>query len=89
MYAINNLLLASALGDREADGVPAPDIRLTPDKVSAYLLREDGSVCSLVNEELHFIHEEELAAVDADLGAEMNRILALTSKSESSDAVSP
>ena len=79
LYALNNLLLASALDERPYPQVPAPDVRLTPDMVAAYLFSEQGEVKSLLDEKEGFIDEDVLGEVNASLSDEMNRIMMKTS----------
>ncbi len=85
LYALNNLLLASALGEQTHEGVPPPEVRLSPEKVAAYLFDERGGVHSLLDEEERFVDEEMLGAIDALLGAEMNRIMVMTSRKGSQE----
>ncbi|RME09593.1 MAG: ATP-binding protein [Ardenticatenia bacterium] len=86
LYALNNLVLASRLGEQPVDGVPAPEVRLKPAMVSAYLFDERGHVSSLLDEQQGFIEETALAAIDAELSAEMNRIMHAMSQLETDDA---
>lgn len=75
LYALNNLLAASALPeDLVEPGVPEPEVRLKPGMAGAYLFREDGVVVSLVDEETGLLSEAELAEVDEQLTVESNRI---------------
>ncbi len=77
LYTLNNLLLASALGDVPFEGVPAPEVRLQPGEVAAYLFERSGRVRDILSREARFIDETTLGSVGDDLGEEMNRILQL------------
>ena len=75
LYTINNLLMASSLPSQElADEIPL-EIRLRPDDVAAYHLKQDGSIERLPTDK-NTISEESLGSVADDLSLQMNRILA-------------
>ncbi len=75
LYALNNLLLASALGEQSRPDIPPSEVRLLPDMVAAYLFSEQGEVQSLLDEREGFIDEAVLGEVNASLSDEMNRIM--------------
>ena len=77
LYALNNLLQASRLGDEVQDGVPSPDVRLSAEDVSAYLFQDSGVVEDLIDRRERFISEVPLGLIGDQLGDEMNRIWAL------------
>jgi hypothetical protein len=75
LYTINNLLMASRLSKKDlSDEIPA-EIRLQPEDVAAYHLKQDGSIESLLSDGAT-IDEEALARVADALSLQMNRILA-------------
>ena len=75
LYALNNLLLASTLGEQPHPDIPPSEVRLPPDMVAAYLFNERGEVQSLLDEQEGFIDEAVLGEVNASLSDEMNRIM--------------
>ncbi|MBC7225910.1 MAG: ATP-binding protein [Thermoflexales bacterium] len=75
LYALNNLLAASALPEEFVEpGLPEPEVRLKPGMAGAYLFREDGVVVSLVDAETGLLSEAELAETGEQLMVEANRI---------------
>ncbi len=82
LYVINNLMLASELKTADNHPVihseaPIPELRLSPERVSAYVFRSDGQVQDLVDREEGFINETELGRIGEQLSYEMNFIGAL------------
>jgi len=77
LYALNNLVLASSLGQAAEEGVPEPEVRLGREQVAAYSLQPDGTVKDIVDRETGFLSEVELGQVAAALGDEMNLIAML------------
>jgi hypothetical protein len=74
LYTLNNLVLASSLGDLAQEGVPEPEVRLRADQVAAYALQPDGTVAEMLDRETGFLSEVELGQTAAALGDEMNLI---------------
>jgi hypothetical protein len=75
LYALNNLMLASSLAkDELRDEIPV-ELRLDPEKVSAYHLEGDR-VVSLLDREQGMIDEHALGAVSDEMAGQMNRIFA-------------
>lgn len=75
LYALNNLTLAyRQLGDKETENVPEPPVRLSPDKMAAYLFAE-GKVENIADESGQ-IDEGVLGQVLGDLEVEFNRLTA-------------
>lgn len=76
LYALNNLSQAGRLGEQRVRGdlIPAPQIRLQPSQIAAYLFG-DGEPKSLVNEQ-GFIDERPLGDVAETLSGQMNAITA-------------
>jgi predicted ATPase len=81
IYALNNFMQASRLGDTVEEGVPEPEVRLKPQDVSVYAFT-GGAPRQLVDVEAAFIDERELGWVSEDLAAGLNRIGALTLQQE-------
>jgi len=81
IYALNNFMQASRLGDVVDEGVPEPEVRLKPQDVSVYAFTQ-GAPRQLVDTEAAFIDERELGWVSEDLAASLNRIGALTLQEE-------
>lgn len=81
IYALNNFMQASRLGDTLEEGVPEPEVRLKPQDVSVYAFT-GGAPRQLVDVEAAFIDERELGWVSEDLAAGLNRIGALTLQQE-------
>jgi len=87
LFELNNLVTAAHMlpSDLKDDRVPAPEFRVSPDKVAAYLFQENGQVeplmqqqnLSLENESqrlVPWINEDQLRHVDEELGQELSRI---------------
>lgn len=75
LYALNNLLAASALPEGLTEpGVPEPEVRLRPGMAGMYFFGEDGIVKNLVDAETGIISEAELAETGERLITELNRI---------------
>jgi ABC-type multidrug transport system ATPase subunit len=83
IYALNNFMQASRLGDTVAEGVPEPEARLKPEDVSVYAFTQ-GAPRQLVDTEAAFIDERELGWVSEELATGLNRIGALTLQQEES-----
>ncbi len=81
IYALNNFMQASRLGDVVEEGVPEPEVRLKPQDVSVYAFTQ-REPRQLVDTEAAFIDERELGWVSEDLAAGLNRIGALTLQEE-------
>ncbi|WNG62266.1 ATP-binding protein [Archangium gephyra] len=81
IYALNNFIQASRLGDTVEEGVPEPEVRLKPQDVSVYAFT-GGAPRQLVDVEAAFIDERELGWVSEELAAGLNRIGALTLQQE-------
>ncbi len=76
IYKLNNLVLASALGEETSAGLPAPEVRLSPSQVGAYLFHTNGAVENIVDSETGFINEAPLGEIGDHLMEEMNAITA-------------
>jgi len=76
LYAVNNLVQASRVGDDELKGIPPPEVRLKPDSVSVYRFQAGHKPKAVVERETGFISERELGRVSEGLSAEYNRIAA-------------
>jgi hypothetical protein len=87
LYELNNLVTAAHMLPNELDDerVPAPDFRISSQKVAAYLFQENGQVESLLQQEnlsledeakriVPWINEDQLRRVDEELGQELSRI---------------
>ncbi len=87
LYTLNNLISASELlpKDLREDGVPEPEVRLSPDKVAAYLFKDDGEVESILmpvdlsieengKEKIEWLDEDRLREMDQNLEQQLNRI---------------
>jgi hypothetical protein len=74
LYALNNLLVASDLGDYEEEKIPQLEVRLRRGQVGVYFCSPDGEVVELVDEETGLIPEGQLAAVDEALDTQLNRL---------------
>lgn len=83
IYALNNFMQASRLGDTVEQGVPEPEVRLKPQDVSVYAFTQ-GAPRQLVDTEAAFIDERELGWVSEELATGLNRIGALTLQREES-----
>jgi len=81
IYALNNFMQASRLGDVVDEGVPEPEVRLKPQDVSVYAFTQ-GKPRQLVDTEAAFIDERELGWVSEELAAGLNRIGALSLQRE-------
>jgi ABC-type multidrug transport system ATPase subunit len=81
IYALNNFMQASRLGDAVEEGIPEPEIRLSPRDVSVYAFTQEAPR-QLVDEEAAFIDERELGEVSEDLAAGLNRIGVLAARQE-------
>lgn len=81
IYALNNFMQASRLGDATDKGVPEPEVRLSPRDVSVYAFTQDAPR-QLVDEEAAFIDERELGEVSEELAARLNRIGFLAAQRE-------
>jgi hypothetical protein len=81
IYALNNFMQASRLGDTLEKGVPEPEVRLKPQDVSVYAFT-GGAPRQLVDVEAAFIDERELGWVSEELAVGLNRIGALTLQQE-------
>jgi hypothetical protein len=77
LYALNNLVLASALDGGATADVPEPAVRLRPEQVAAYALHLDGRTQDIVDHTTGFLSEVELGEVTAALGDQMNHIALL------------
>ncbi len=76
IYKLNNLILASGLEGETDDSLPAPEARLLPSQVAAYLFHPDGTIENLVDDETGFISEAPLGEIGDQLMEEMNAIMA-------------
>jgi len=87
LYELNNLVTAAHMLPNELkdERVPAPDFRIPPQKVAAYLFQENGQVEPLLQQEnlaldddaqrlVPWINEDQLRLVDEELGQELSRI---------------
>jgi len=74
LYALNNLLVASDLGEYQEPNLPNPAVRLARGSVGAYLFQADGSIRSLIDEETRLISEAEMVEVDEALDIQLNRL---------------
>lgn len=74
LYELNNLLQASRVRAQVGDGLPEPDFRLDPSKVSVYAMQAGEAPRQLVDRESAFIDERELGWVNEDLAEELNKI---------------
>ena len=74
LYALNNLLVASDLGNYEEEKIPQPEVRLKRGQVGVYFCSPDGVVAELVDEATGLISEGQLAAVDEALDTQLNRL---------------
>ena len=77
LYALNNLVLASSLGEQADGDIPEPAVRLRPEQVAAYALHPDGHALNIVDPATGFLSEVELGAVIAALGDQLNHIALL------------
>ena len=82
IYALNNFMQASRLGDAVEEGVPEPEVRLRPEDVSVYAFSQ-GAPRQLVDTKAAFIDERELGWVSEELSAGLNRIGVLAASQES------
>ncbi|MHB8419863.1 MAG: AAA family ATPase [Myxococcales bacterium] len=74
LYALNNLLHASRLGQDARPDVPDKDFRLDPRRVSIYAFHAGKEPQQLVDLKEAFIDERELGWVSDELSEELNRI---------------
>jgi hypothetical protein len=87
LYELNNLMTADHLLPKtlKDDRVPPPEFRIGSDKVSAYLFQQDGPVEPLLQQQdaaldaseqklAPWINEDQLRAIDEELGQELSRI---------------
>ncbi len=76
LYALNNLTLAyRQLGNKEAERVPEVPVRLSPEKMAAYLFGTDGKIEKIADESGQ-IDEGLLGETLGDLEIEFNRLTA-------------
>ena len=73
IYALNNLIQASSLGERVVEGAPPPEIRLSSNDVAVYNFVPDRPPQSIVDRS-GFIDEGVLGEVAEELTASMNTI---------------
>ncbi len=72
-YAINNLIMATLkLGEKQAESMPSPEIRIQPEQVSAYLFN-DGCVEDIYED--HQIDEGLLGEVLDSLEVQFNHMM--------------
>jgi hypothetical protein len=81
---LNNLVLSSGLGERRAEDVPEPRVRLHPSKVAAFVFDPRG-VTDMVDHETGFISEAELGKVAENLSEQMNAIAMLRRQADAGD----
>ncbi|MCC6552169.1 MAG: AAA family ATPase [Polyangiaceae bacterium] len=82
IYALNNLMQASRLGEHAEEGLPEPAMRLAPGDVSVYAFVTGQHPRQLVDIDAKFIDERALGEVAEDLGAALNRIGVLAASLE-------
>ncbi|MEM9459087.1 MAG: AAA family ATPase [Myxococcota bacterium] len=74
LYVLNNLMLASSLEQSTLDQEIPIELRLHPEKVSAYLLHERGEIEELIDRGEGMMDEQALGAVADDIAGQMNRM---------------
>lgn len=76
LYVLNPLMEAAALGEEQAEDLPPPQVRIPPENVAAYEVR-DGRVVDIVDREKGWVDEDRLREAEWMADRFFNRIRAV------------